>query len=179
MLSVRPKIAQLTFQLYDRSVHPELFDDCAHRRYERDNYRLDVHITTAGHVIKWTDGTNVLTEVAASAHQPLPEQRRLLSHTISGQRSESIFYRERISYENDLEIETVEAQTFAAVQHELGKMDMCEGILHRFDSNGRLAFGAVSYVNVESRRNQVRIRTFHTFPDDSALLKSVTRIAID
>ena len=102
MLSVRPKIAQLTFQLYDRSVHPELFDDCAHRRYERDRYRLDVQITSAGHVIKWTDGKSVLTEVAASAHQPLPEQRRLLCHTISGTRSESIIYRDSVSYENDL-----------------------------------------------------------------------------
>lgn len=178
MIFVRPKIAQLTFQLFDRTVHPELFEDCAYKFFQRDAYRVDVHVTTAGHVIKWTDGSSILTEVAAAAHQPLPQGRRLLCHTISGQRTDTVTYRDYVTYRNELEIEAVDPKTFAAVQHELSKMQLCEGVLHRFDSNGRLSFGAVSYVNVESRQQRVRIRTFHTFPDDNAILKSVTDISL-
>ena len=39
VLSVRPRIAELVFQLYGRSLHPELFEVHRTRRIERGGYR--------------------------------------------------------------------------------------------------------------------------------------------
>jgi hypothetical protein len=44
--------------------------------------------------------------------------------------------------------------------------------LHRFDSSGRMAMGALSYINFESRNRSLRVQVFHTFPDDYAIVKS-------
>ncbi len=44
-------------------------------------------------------------------------------------------------------------------------------MLHRFDSNERLALGALSYINVETRSRSLLIQAFHTFPDDCAIVK--------
>ena len=42
----------------------------------------------------------------------------------------------------------------------------------QFDSSGRMALGALSYIHVESRARQLLIQAFHTFPDDYAIVKS-------
>jgi len=84
VLSVRPKIAELVFQLYGRSLHPELFEVHNSRQVERGGYRANVQITTAGHVITWQYQGITLTEVAAAANHPLPERRRLMSHRLKG-----------------------------------------------------------------------------------------------
>ena len=45
-------------------------------------------------------------------------------------------------------------------------------MLHRFDASGRMALGALSYINIESRSRKLLIQAFHTFPDDYAIVKS-------
>ena len=58
------------------------------------------------------------------------------------------------------------------IQEELAADGEREGMLHRFDSSGRMALGALSYINVESRNRKLLIQAFHTFPDDYAIVKS-------
>jgi len=41
-----------------------------------------------------------------------------------------------------------------------------------FGASGRLALGALSYVNVETRNRCMLVQAFHTFPDDCAIVKS-------
>ncbi len=45
-------------------------------------------------------------------------------------------------------------------------------MLYRFDSSGRMALGAISYINLEARDRSLRVQAFHTFPDDYAIVKS-------
>jgi len=68
---------------------------------------------------------------------------------------------------------------FVTIQQQLDAKVECEGLVHRFHSNGRLSFGAMSYINVQAFRSHVNVRTFHTFPDTSAVLKSDTRFSLD
>ncbi len=171
MLSVRPKITDLHFHLYARSVHPELFAACVSREIERANYRLHLNITTAGHLITFAHNGTVLTEVSASAHQPLPKQRLLISEPIERTTSKSLVCRETIQYDAQFEFEGVNPKTFLTIQQQLDERPTCEGLLHRFQSSGRMAFGAVSYINVQSFANHVKIKCFHTFPDTCAVMK--------
>ena len=46
------------------------------------------------------------------------------------------------------------------------------GMLHRFDASGRMALGALSYINIESRARRLLVQAFHTFPDDCAIVKT-------
>ena len=45
-------------------------------------------------------------------------------------------------------------------------------MLHTFGSSGRMAVGAISYINVETRNRSLLVQAFHTFPDDYAIVKS-------
>ena len=51
-------------------------------------------------------------------------------------------------------------------------LDLLSKMFHKFDSSGRMALGALSYINVETRSRKLFIQAFHTFPDDYAIVKS-------
>ena len=171
MLSVRPKIAELVFQLYGRSLHPELFEIYQSRTIERGDYKATVQITSAGHLVSWQYGGIILTEVAAGAHHPLPQKRRLMSYRLRGDREDRLDCRGGISYEMAFSLEPANPARFLAYQKELTLQATRRGLLHQFDSSGRLDTGAMSYINVESRDKVFRVQAFHTFPDDCAILK--------
>ena len=172
VLSVRPKVAELVFQLYGRVLHPELFEVCATRSIDRGGYSATVSITDAGHLVTWRKDGLTLTEVATSLAQPLPQKRRLLSHRIAGERSDRMECRGGASYQTCFQLETVEQEVFWSFQQELVVEGSKRGLLHRFESGGRLALGALSWINVETRPRSLLVQTYHTFPDDLAIVKS-------
>jgi hypothetical protein len=172
VLSVRPKVAELVFQLYGRPLHPELFQVCNRHVLQRGDYEAKIEITTAGHVVTWRYGGLTLTEVATSAHHPLPERRRLMSYRLKGQRSDRVECRGNVTYEMSFQLEPVDPEIFWTFQQELSLDGQRHGLLHHFGSSGRMAVGALSYINFESRNRSLMIQAFHTFPDDYAIVKS-------
>ncbi len=172
MLGVRPNVKELVFQLYGRSLHPELFEIHARRQIERNAYQATVAITSGGHVLTWRKAGLTLTEVAASGSQPLPQKRRLLSYRLCGERSDQVECRGGIRYHTSFQLESVEPEVFWTFQQELCTDGGRNGILHRFQSSGRLALGAMSWLNIESRTKSLFVQAFHTFPDDLAIVKS-------
>jgi hypothetical protein len=131
-----------------------------------------VAITTAGHLVSWRKDGLTLTEIATSLSQPLPQKRRLLSHRIAGERSDRMECRGGASYETCFQLEAVQPEVFWSFQQELVEAGMKRGLLHRFESGGRVALGAVSWIDVETRPRTLIIQAFHTFPDDLAIVKS-------
>lgn len=171
VLSVRPKVAELVCQLFGRSVHPELFDFYQTRSYQRGQYVATVSITSTGHLVTWKVGDLLLTEVATSAHVRLPEKRRLMSHRIRGQRDDYLECHGGIRYNTSFSLEPVSAEKLRSYQTELSLQSTRNGLLHHFETSGRFDIGAISYMHVDCRDKSFRVRAFHTFPDDSAVVR--------
>jgi hypothetical protein len=172
VLSVRPKVAELVFQLYGRALHPELFEVHSSRTVRRGDYEATVNITSAGHCVTWRHQGLTLTEVATSAHHPLPQKRRLISAKLKGEGRDRVECRGAARYQVSYQLEPVEPEVFWTFQQELAYDGERQGMLHRFDSSGRMALGALSYINVETRNRSLLVQAFHTFPDDYAIVKS-------
>lgn len=171
MLTTRPKVAELTFQLYGRPLHPELFQIHRSRRVDRGPYQAKIDITSSGHVITWQYGSLTLTEVATTAQNPLPKARRLLFHRLRGEHHD--LHRCRCaSYQMGFQLETAESDIFWAFQQDLLHDAQRSGLLYRFDGGGRMALGALSYVQLETRDRSLLIQAFHTFPEDLAIVKT-------
>ena len=171
MLTVRPKVAELYFQVYGRALHPELFEVYQTRTVSRGGYHARIDITSAGHVVTWRYEGITLTEVAAAANHPLPEKRRLLRYRLADERSDRLECRGGVRYTVDFQMDPVNAELFWTFQHELKDNSKRVGMLQTFDSSGRMAMGALSYINVETRNRSMLIQAFHTFPDDYAIVK--------
>jgi hypothetical protein len=171
VLSVRPKIAELVFRLYGRSLHPELFVIHQTRTVKRGDYQATVSITSAGHVVQWRYQGLTLTEVAAAAHHPLPQRRRLMAHRLRGNQSDGLQCRGGIHYETKFSLEPADNKKIMNYQKELTLQATRQGMLHQFEAGGRLEMGALSYISVQSRDKTFRVQAFHTFPEDRAMLK--------
>lgn len=177
MLSVRPKVAELAFHVFSRSLHPELYAVHQTRRVERTEYDARIDITNCGHVITWNGGGLTLCEVATSASQPLPRRRCLISKPLKGSRTERADCRGGVTYRTHFQLEPVEPDMFWMVQQQLGN-GPTEGLLHTFDASGRMALGALSYINVETRMRSMLVQAIHTFPDDYAIVKIETLFSL-
>jgi hypothetical protein len=70
------------------------------------------------------------------------------------------------------QLEPVEPEVFWTFQQELASDGRKNGMLHTFESSGRMALGALSYIHVETRNRSLLVQAFHTFPDDYAIVKS-------
>ncbi len=172
MLSLRPKAGELVFQVFGRPLHPELFETCSTRSFDRGSYAATVSITGCGHVVTWRHEALTITEVATGADQPLPQRRRLLSHRIAGERSDRVQCRGGATYQTCFQVEAIAPELFWSFQEELVASGGRRGFLHRFEASGRLSLGAVTWIDVETRPRSLLIQAFHTFPDDLAIVKT-------
>lgn len=175
MLDARPKVAELSFQLYGRPLHPELFDVFAARTIDRGPFSAHLQITSTGHVITWSWNGQVLVEVATSAQQPLPQHRRLFGCELRGHRSQKLVGPGGVRYWTQFQLERVSTNLFWMVQKELASSTTIHGLVHQFGTSGRMSMGAVSYIHAETRRRWLYVQAFHTFPDDYAIVKSESR----
>lgn len=176
--TVRPKVAQLTFQLLARSVHPELFQAYKVKRVEREGYSATISITTDGHVVSWTAGKQTLTEIASSCHQPVPQGRQVFSVPLRHTARDEIEALPGIDYRYSFELEHVPAEMFWSMQKQLGDAAHEHELIHVFDASGRIAIGGLSFVHVETRQHSLHLQAIHTFPDDLALVKTETAFIV-
>jgi len=172
VLTVRPKVAQLVFQLFGRPLHPELFEVCSSQVVQRGEYEAKIDITSTGHVVTWRHAGLTLTEVATSALHPLPERRRLMAYRLKGERTDRVECRGGVSYQVSFRQESIAPEVFWTFQEELSREGPRQGLLQRFDASGRIPLGAISYIHVETRFRSLCVRAFHTFPDDYAIVQT-------
>ncbi len=175
MLSARPKIAELVFQCYGRSIHPELFVTHQSRTLQRKRYNVILRITSTGHVVAWEQPNGLMfTEVATSAGHELPLKRRLMSHRLRGEHHDCIDTPSGLHYDTQFSIEPIDTQAIQQYQRDLRLIGAKHGLLHQFGSNGRLGENAFSYLHYQSRNDSLHIQAIHTFPDNGVILKSET-----
>lgn len=177
--TVRPKVAQLTFQLLSRSVHPELFQIQKSHFIQRESYSARIDITSDGHVIRWTADKLTLTEIASSTLQSVPQGRHIFAVPLRDLGKDSIRIREGIDYKYEYELQRVPAEVFWMIQQQLEQSSQSHELIHVFDASGRIAIGGLSFVNVETRLKSLRIQAIHTFPDDLALVKTQSTFRLE
>jgi hypothetical protein len=174
--SLRPRVADLVFQLYGRPLHPELFDILAVRRIQREDYELTLRITRTGHVVSWENRDVYLTEVAAASEQELPERRRLLSYRLRGEHNANLACAHGIHYQSSFQVEALAPDIFLHIHDEILADGDKRGLLHNFQPNHRLSLAPLGFIAAEARPGCLIISTFHTFPDEHTVVKSQTLI---
>src|SRR5438128_2436027 len=115
---VRPRVADVVFRLFDRPLHPELFDAAAARVVGRDGYRLTARVTRTGHALAWSRGPVHLEEVIAAADQELPDSGRRLAYRFDGERRGRCDL-PGVRYQVGLQLEVLEPEPFAHLHAEL------------------------------------------------------------
>jgi hypothetical protein len=172
----RPRVADLVFRLFDRPLHPELFDSLAARRLECRGYNLAVHITPTGHILDWSHGDERIIEATATADQLLPDRGRRLAHRLGGSRGGRCEVRPGLRYQIGTQVEVLLAEHFEEVHNELCADGLRKGLLFHFRPENRLRLSPIGVVIVEAMPKCLSISAFHTFPDEYAVVKTQSLI---
>ena len=172
----RPRVAELIFHLYARSLHPELFETLAFRRVRRDGYVLTVRITPAGHVLTWDTDAAHLTEVTAARDQLLPASGHVIRHRFHGEHCDAVNPAAGVSYQMSSQVEVLAPELFLHVHEEILADGLKRGLLHHFAPHHRLALSPLGFVAVEAWKGCLSVATFHTFPDEFTVVKTQSLI---
>ena len=172
---VRPRVADVVFRLYDRPLHPELFEVVAAKTVVRDGRRLTVRLTRTGHTLAWTDGTVHLEEVIAAADQELPAAGRRLAHRFDGG------HRGRcalpgVTYQMASQAEVMDPDPFVHLHAELVADGERKGLVYHCVRGNRVGLSPLGVVIVESLPRCLSVTAFHTFPDEFTVLKTQSLI---
>ncbi len=174
--SLRPRVGELVFHVYDRPLHPELFDTLSVRTVQRDDYQLTVRITRTGHAITWEAPGIHVTEVTADEDLPLPEHRANYHHRIRGEHCATVDLHANLNYQSSFQVETLPQEIFLHVHDEILRDGGKRGLLHNFQPNHRLALAPLGFVTVEAWARHLLFSSFHTFPDENTVIKTQSLI---
>lgn len=171
---VRPLVRDLIFQLYRRPLHPELFATLAQQNLRRCDFEARVRITPTGHAITWFRPPDLfLTEVLCVACNELPPHE-LFRHRLAAEHRAQAEPWPGVKYQASFQIEVLPEHLFQIVHEELLADGQRRGLLYRFpDLHGPEPLG---FVTMDGRAGLQLIHTFHTFPDECAIVKSQSLI---
>lgn len=170
--SGRTRLVDLAFRVYGRAMHPEWFAVRAHRRCAQAGWDVDVRIIEGGHAISWSCGAVRLVEVLAGPETPLPEAGLMFQAPVRSERSASLRPSDLIEYQTCFSAERIDAEVFNHLSDELALDASRHDLFHRFAPANRLAPAPLSRVHVEPRSRGLSVQTFHTFPDERAIVRT-------
>jgi hypothetical protein len=168
----RSRVADLTFQVFARAIHPDWFAARNHRRVTQDGWEADVRIIEEGHAITFRSGTVRLTEVLAGPETHLPEPGLLFHSPVRHERSMTLEPSGLMVYQTCFEVERVDHEVFAHLCDEM-TLDASRGrLFHRFAPVNRMAPAPITHLHIESRVKGLTVHTFHTFPEERAIVRT-------
>lgn len=166
----------MALHLFRRGLHPELYETCAQRVVQRDDYTLTARVTTTGHVLTWQTGNLCLTEVTAPRGHCLPKRGHVWRHRFDGERNDAFRASAGISYQMSAQTERLNRATFFVVHHELLADARKRGVSHLFTTHDEQGLAPIGLITADARPGCLVINTFHTFPAELVLLKTQTLI---
>lgn len=173
----RPEVADLMLRVFDRPLHPELFECHGLTRVTHEDSQLEVQLCPAGHLLTFRRGRQVLTEAISEKQQSLPQQKRVMEHRLRGCRTQTITCA-GVKYSVGCQLEKLNVDVFQRMHEEL-LVDSLKADLSRiYPSASRFAPGALSVVRADVCDASLIVHTFHTFPDNCSIVKTQSLIEL-
>lgn len=170
--AARPSAGQLSYQLYARTIHPELFEICASEILILERYSLVTRICESGHVVELRHDGDVVTEVHTDGETELPKSGRVLSVGLKQCHDMTAEPHPGISIQASTQTEIVEPEVFERLSEEFLSDIPRATVAFEFGSRNRLRPDAVSLIFTDCAHNSIVVHAFHTFPDDWTIIRT-------
>jgi len=168
----RPRVSDLTFQVFGRSVHPELLTVFAERLFWHEDYTAIVSICEAGHAVSLRRDDETFTEIAATRDQLLPAAGKSFTRRLRGSRHQTACFDKQLQYEVSFHVEHLAPEVFLNFHQELLIDTERVELSYRFPSGSRFSPEPLSLIRADAQPDSLLIHAYHTFPDDCAVVKS-------
>jgi len=169
-------IAELFFSLYRRGVHPELFHIYARQRFVCEKYEALIWITGSGHVITVSAGKNVVTELISDSGLVLPKAGLVERFRLDEQKKHRCSLNRSLNYFSGLSVENMTEELYLQSYKNLERSARDHGMFVAFPKSAVNGMEPFSYMDFEAHTDKLSIRSFHAYPESSAIIKMQSRI---
>jgi len=168
----RPDASQLTFRLYARPLHPELFNRCAEAVLTAAEFRAVLRICDGGHTLQVQRDRETLLEVMGADDQPLPERGRCFGYRLRGCRDAAHAVPGVMQYQCSTQIEQLAPEIFHEVHAELVRDSRKAFLSYQFPVAHRFSAAPLSLLHGEVAQRSFTIHAFHTYPASGTILRT-------
>ncbi|MEZ6045196.1 MAG: DUF2617 family protein [Planctomycetaceae bacterium] len=169
---VRPDVSEIQYQLFERSIHPELLNRHQGMTIRFKDYEACIHICDAGHTICFKHRNQLITEVVTPIETPLPSQKRIAHHQIRGCRDQEHAFAFGVTYQNCCQVERVDAEVYHQIHEELLLDSRKVRMVCQFPSTHRFSLSPLSLIHTEAIENSFLVHTYHTYPENQSIVKT-------
>jgi hypothetical protein len=171
-LGQKQSVGSLRFFLYDRPIHPELFDIYHDHHIVKNGYEAQIWVTGCTHVIGFYRDRSSLVEVTADAEKILPQRGRLLELPFRGERDHERKRAEDISYMMSLQVESMSPAVYSRTHHDLARIGAQRGLFVPFPMWMSHSLTPFTFIDYEARPNGLHVFAFHAFPSELTIVKT-------
>lgn len=172
--STRPSISETSYRFFDRPLHPELFSPAISGRVRTSRYDAAIGICQGGHFLQISAGGKSIVEVTAPDSQVLSTFGLQQTYFFSDDEELLVEAKQPFGYHFAGQVDAVDFTIFTRVQLELELAASKAFLSFQFPPCHRLLPGPLSLIQVEGNEQMLTIHTFHTFPEDLAILRTQT-----
>jgi len=160
--------------LYQRTLHPELFNILRSDRVSRRAYEADIWLVDGGHVITFAAGQNLLSEVIVSNPDKagLTDRGLVQSIPCRGERYHEMESGGNIKYMISTQEEQLTETLYEATRQEIisyatKRELMTAEVLPTAD-----AAGSLHVLDIECRSHELLVQSFHLFNENQLVMKT-------
>lgn len=170
-ISQKQHLSTLRFYLYDRPLHPELFDIYHDHHIVKNSYEAQIWITGCTHAIGFFRPGASMVEVTAHTDVDLPQRGRLVELPFRGERDYEI-KRNGIRHIVSFQVESMSPAVYSKTHHELARLGTQRGLFVPFPMWMSHSLTPFSYIDYEAKSNDLHVFTFHAFPEDLTIVRT-------
>jgi len=169
---VNVAIEELTFSLFNRSLHPELFQIYANRKLRTEKYEAQIWITGCTHVVSIFSGDMTLSEVVSTPGQLLPQRGLIERFQFRGPKSHKCTVSRGLNYMTDFQVERMSPNLYQQSYVDLERFARSRGVFVKFTKQKADGLQPFCYIDFEARRNELHIHTFAAYPEQITMIKT-------
>ncbi len=168
----KQSLATLRFYLFDRPLHPELFEIHDDQVIATPSYEAHIWVVGCTHVISFYRAEQSLVEVLAESDSPLPTRGRILEMPFRGEKDHNRKRTGGINYMMNFQAESMSADVYSRTHHELARSATRHGLFVPFPTWMSRSLTPFTYISYDARPNELHVMAFHAFPDDLTIVKT-------
>ncbi len=165
-------VEELTFSLFQRPLHPELFQLYSEKRLQTEKYEAIIWVTGCTHVVSVFSGNVCLSEVVSAPGQMLPQRGLIERFQFRGPHSHKCTLTRGLSYMTDFQIEKLSPSLYRQTHTDLERFARNRGVFVKFPEQEAGGLQPFCYIDFEARQNELHIHSFAAYPDQVTMIKT-------
>ena len=169
----RPNVSDMVLRVFERSVHPELFDTVSETHVKIGSGVATLRLGRHGHLLEYRTEHSTLTEIATSRFAPLPSQFCVVDRRLIGYRTHTV-ESPGVRYHCSYQLESAPADIYLTLHRELETDARTSTLAVALPGSSTSSPDCLSLLKCDLLPGGLVVHAFHTFPDDGAVLRIQT-----